>query len=168
MVLRIVDCVSIVVVLTLTAGCSGPEASSQKAGSPQESDSSPKKVKLPTGEVLAGKVTYNGAPVTGGTIKLVEVDGKVIDGAILRDGTYKFNFLSLGDKKVAIETESIKNEMKDYDQRAKNPPPGMDIVPRKYVRVYVLIPSKYAKAETSGLTATIKKGENAQDFHLTD
>jgi hypothetical protein len=132
------------------------------------SPASTTKVPEPTGELLVGKVTYRGAPVTGGWVILVDPNGTEVKGAILRNGTFRIPYLTVGTKRVAIETESIKDAMAKYEELEKRHAPGQDVPRKESVPVYVKIPEKYTKVGESGLTVTIKTGENHQDFDLKD
>lgn len=146
-------------------GCGGKEGTQPLPGTPMIKRFEPK------GEMLSGKVTYKGAPVTGGKIKLFEEHGRDFEIHIRRDGTYKFLYLPVGDMKVTIETESTKGEMAKYEELAKKIDPGRDVPPLPpidSVPIYVKIPEKYGKVETSGLSMNVKKGENIRDFELKD
>jgi hypothetical protein len=159
---RILLCCGIFAAQVLFSGCGGTEPA------PKSSGTATMKMYEPTGEVLTGKATYNGRPVTGGRIKLFEPKGREYETHLRRDGTYKFSYLPMGELKVVIETESIKNEKTKWDELAKHPTPGLDIPPAESVPIYVKIPEKYRKPETSGLSVIIKKGENTQNFDLKD
>lgn len=118
---------------------------------------------------LTGKVTYKGNPVTGGTLTLTPSDGKTppVNIQINPDGAYAVVPPSVGEMKVAIETESIRGQTGGGYAYV---PPGIqkpDIDASQLPR-YVRIPRKYANAQWSKLTVTIQKGKNVHDFDLTD
>jgi hypothetical protein len=54
-----------------------------------------------------GSVTYNGQPVTGGTITLYSEDAGLYTIPIRQDGTFSESDLPKGTMKVTIETESV-------------------------------------------------------------
>ncbi len=119
--------------------------------------------------ILTGKITYKGAIVSGGTIKLVPTDSKIVPvtSQINPNGTYSVVPTGLGDMKVAIETESIKGQT----GAAYTVPPtrkGLPEITDANLPKYVKIPGKYANEASSGLTVTIQKGKNQKDFELTD
>ena len=99
---------------------------------------------------VSGKITYKGAPVTGGTLKFYPTTGggAAIPGAINDDGTFAFGGVPQGDYTVTVETESIKFSGSGYDMKGKAPPPGAtpppDIGKKGH---YVAIPAKYKAKE---------------------
>jgi hypothetical protein len=120
---------------------------------------------------LTGKVTYNGAPVTAGTLTFYPKEGGgVYPMALNSDGTYSGTDLPLGAGDVAIETESAnkKNAQTYGGGRApamSSKPPGSGGTEQG---AYVMIPAKYAKKETSNLTVTLTKGNNTNNIDLKD
>jgi hypothetical protein len=140
-----------------------------------------------------GKVTYNGGPVTGGSVSFHFKDGVRFDAPIRGDGTYLAIDIPAGDATVTVETESINpaNKKTDY-----NSPPGAGMKAGMYGKgaapkpsaggsgkgakmspapdgaggdsVYMKIPPKYADKEKSGLTVAIKEGKQTSNFELTD
>jgi len=106
-----------------------------------------------------GKVTYNGKPVPMGTVSFQPdaPDGRVAVGEIEPDGTYMLQTenpgdgAQLGNYHVAISAVDA---------------PVLDYIPAKPVPPKRLVPEKYEKPETSGLTATVKSGSNDIPFDL--
>jgi len=137
---------------------------------------------------VSGKVTYKGAPVTGGTLTLHPASGADFPIVIKADGSFYVTDAPIGQMAVAIETDSVpSNTMppgmtppKDTPvpgQTASLPkdmPPPKDYSPAKPSDTSaglkkVAIPSKYKDPTTSGLTWDIKGGSNAaKEFDLTD
>lgn len=143
---------------------------------------------------VSGKVTYNGATVGGGTITFHTADGAPIQAPITQDGTYVIASLPEGTFAVTIETESINPSRKKETYGSSGggglagkyggggggggaaapkgskagetspAPEGTQTVDP----IYVKIPGKYNNKSTSGLTATLKKGDQKQNFELTD
>jgi hypothetical protein len=125
--------------------------------------------------VVSGKVTYNGTPLTGGTITLHPAKGGPdIPISITNEGTFTSSGVPDGEMQVSIETESLKNKHVQYDTSKMRPgvkPPGdiqLPDVDMSKQPTYMKIPPKYASVKSSGLTWTITKGDNKQDFNLTD
>jgi hypothetical protein len=137
---------------------------------------------------VSGKVSYNGSPVTGGTITFHTADGSPIQAAIGLDGTYNIVNLPEGPVTVTVETESLNQKTPQYTGqgarkgmyggRGAGPAAGgapkgdtkspMPSEAQSSQPVYVKIPGKYAQASTSGLTTTLKKGDQKFDVTLTD
>jgi hypothetical protein len=105
-----------------------------------------------------GKVLYNGGLVTAGNVQFhPESGGPAVSAAAGGDGLYRVTGLTPGRYKVAIETRLFKNLA---------PPPkalGKITTGRP---VYVPIPDRYEKAESSGLTYEVQSGDNAWDIEL--
>ena len=121
------------------------------------------------GTIVKGRVSYGGAPVTGGNMKLVFPDGKTYTGLIQGSGEYAAMVKSSGVAKVSVETETLKNAPKmpavpQSKAGPQAPPPGGgDLM----LQVYMKIPPKYADPNQSGLTVEVK-GETVKNFELTD
>jgi len=137
-------------------------------------------------------VSYHNAPVTGGNILLYKADagsagqkmsanaGPAATIAIHADGTFDVVQLAPGEYKVAIETDSLQPPpiktvpglkmtpeqealMRQAQEKAKVAQQGENMVR------YVQIPAKYRSPATSGLTWTIREGNNdSKDFDLTE
>lgn len=122
---------------------------------------------------VSGKVTYKDAPLTGGTITLYP-EGK--EGApypipINADGSFSASGVPTGKMRVSFETESMK---KQAGYQTIKPPRGVKLpemskpdldMPNQ--GVYVQIPAKYSKPETSGQTCEITTGKQDLKFDLT-
>jgi len=96
--------------------------------------------------VVSGVVTFAGKPLPAGTITFMSKESHLASPASIDKGRYSTNRAPIGSNLVSIETESLQ-----YG----------------YAAGYVPIPAKYADTATSGLTAEIKSGDNANvDFNL--
>lgn len=136
---------------------------------------------------VSGKVTYKGEVVKGGTIRIVPEKGPPATGDIQEDGTYKITHVATGPAKVSVETDSIKpmkeaaqgrGAMSMYKNKPPPPPPGSpgsDMDPSKSVagfreqgdeKRYVAIPARYSDANKSGLSLTVKGGNNEFNIEL--
>jgi hypothetical protein len=89
---------------------------------------------------VTGVVTFDGQPLRGGTITFVsKKDAGMAAKVLLKDdGSFLMKAAPLGEVLVTVETESAKIGNPDG---------------------YVKIPKKYTNVKTSGLKATIEKGE---------
>jgi hypothetical protein len=142
---------------------------------------------------VSGKVTYNGNPVTGGTITFIPAAGleeaKGTGGGFYQtrikpDGTYERSEMPAGEFIVTVETESM-----NADASAKQGKGGFDpnqmgqmnqmeemmkkkgAVPAdagKSGGAYVKIPAKYAEKSTTPLKTTLESGKNTYSPDLTD
>jgi hypothetical protein len=127
---------------------------------------------------VEGKVTVDGAPANVGIVTFTSVDGKsrisAMKAGIQPDGTYRIEDAPLGEVKVSVAPLSLsqgrgaarrKERIKELVERRKGgkempgePAPADSAVP---------IPKKYASADTSGLTTTLKPGKNVYDIELS-
>src|SRR5262249_52822285 len=123
----------------------------------------------------SGKVTIDGAPVTGGSMQFTAKDGPSFRVQISEDGTYAQSELQPGDYVVTVETESINPSKKEpvyggapgAKMSNKSSPRPQDIAGSGASGTYVAIPKKYGDPKKSGLTATLAKGKNAKvNFEL--
>lgn len=136
---------------------------------------------------VSGKVTYKGAIVKGGTVRIVPDKGSPATGDIQEDGTYKIQHVPTGPAKVSVETDSMKPNKQVsaqaqgaaamYKNMPKPPPgePGSDSNQGNAVagfreqgdeKRYVEIPARYNDSNKSGLTLTVKGGSNPFDIEL--
>ena len=104
----------------------------------------------PSGSV-AGKVTYNGKPLTSGVVTLVNDEAGIgASGELDVSGRYRIDSIRTGQYKVAIHRE----------------PPPLGARP-DVIRTWKLnIPEQYQDFQSSGLTATVNEGDNTVDFGL--
>jgi len=114
---------------------------------------------------VSGTVTRDGQPVRSGVITFVSKDGKgTALASIKKDGTYTAASVPVGDASVILV-----NAMEEPDftapvsasEAAK--PSGKRAAPPKAPMV---IPEKFGKPETSGLTLTVRSGDNPYDIDV--
>jgi hypothetical protein len=133
---------------------------------------------------VSGRVYYNSNPVTGGMLTFHTKDGSQIPVGIAPDGTYTAYDIPDGDMVVTIDTESLNPNKKQEDYRGNSKSKyGMKggaqhdtAAPKEPIPEgaaghegkYVKIPDKYRDPAKSDLKCTLKKGEQKQDFSLTD
>jgi len=139
------------------------------------------------GGTVSGKVTYNNAPVTAGTVVFLPAEGPTYSIPISPEGTYSTTDIPPNEYSVTVETESAnKNKLartyggargkaaeKDAqkvvegDKRGSLTSPAPDGF-QAGGGPYVKIPIKYSLPTSSGLKVTITKGNNTHNFPLTD
>jgi hypothetical protein len=118
----------------------------------------------PSGPKMAsvyGKVTYQGKPVTQGTVTFQAsgTGGRNATGLIDSQGNYTLQTENPGDG--ALLGDYIVT-IYAHDE------PVLDYTPKTPIRPKLLVPAKYEKPESSGLKATIHGGSNPIDFDLKD
>jgi len=110
---------------------------------------------------VTGKVTYQGKPLTKGTISFISTDPNRANAnsVIGPDGSYSLQTTNPGDGAVVGEYKII---VSDIDPNALNTPaPGEPV--KKQERV---IPEKYENPDASGLTRKVERGSNSFDIAL--
>jgi hypothetical protein len=118
--------------------------------------------------ILTGKVTFRGQPVSYGSVIVLCEDGTLHTGNIQPNGTYSVTDLPAGPVKLAV----ISPEPPDpQDQRPHPLPPGApgappaDLPPIDRSRWFPL-PEEYSDPRKSGKTATVSSGATVCDIEL--
>lgn len=130
---------------------------------------------------ISGSVTYKGKAVPAGTVQYVTSDGVAYSSPIAKDGTYSITDLPVGDMVVVVETKSAKEQAvkkdKDLERRmgsvqsrpgSNEPGSAASAAAAVEAPVYMMIPEKYEKKETSPLTFPVKAGRNVNPIELID
>lgn len=130
---------------------------------------------LPQRYPVSGKVTYNGEPVKSGTIVFEPNDmstGKIANGTI-EDGYYKLSTSGdgpdgalPGDYKIAIISKVVDNSLVEANRQGGAG--RQDDVFKAEKKAEFKVPKKYARSDTSALTAKVEAKSNSFDFGLTD
>jgi hypothetical protein len=112
-----------------------------------------------TGATLEGTVTYGQERVMVAMI-LIQGEGGASTAFVGEDGRFKAENVPLGTVHIAVNTEAGKGQMMGKfmaasQEKGKGPPNVIDV------------PAKYADPTGSGITTTIKKGENKFDIVIT-
>lgn len=132
--------------LTLLAGCNS--GAKNKTGTVQ------------------GTVKVDGTNANSGIVTFVAADGTTPSGTIDTDGTYRVLDVPVGAAKISVKSVEVpKNSagaaapppMKDMTGTSSSAPPAKPVA----------IPAKYAKADTSTLTYTVKGGTNDYPIDLS-
>jgi hypothetical protein len=129
---------------------------------------------------ISGKVLYQGQPLAGGRLTFRPADPKLntLSVPIDADGRYEAT-LPVGEVTIAVDNRELQPPTRDPspglppgiklpDQAggAKAAPAAPSSGQAKPSGKYVPIPEKFYQAETSGLTYTVKKGEDTLDIEL--
>jgi hypothetical protein len=109
---------------------------------------------------VSGTVTYQGKPVTAGTVSFVATDTTRpnANGNIGPDGSYTLQTTEPGDG-AQVGDYKIVVSGKNPDE-LNNPLPGAPI------KVKSVLPSKYEKPDTSELKATVAPGSQSIPIEL--
>ena len=110
---------------------------------------------------VSGKITYQGKPVEQGTVTFISTTpgGRNATGMIGSGGYYT---LQTDEPKDGALPGPYNVTIFARDEVI------LDYIPKKPVPPKYLVPAKYEKPDTSGLTATVTGGSNSIDFDLAD
>jgi hypothetical protein len=111
---------------------------------------------------VSGKVTYQGRPLAWGTVQFEGSDHIVKQANINSDGTYTVPGVATGDAKIAVSSVDPRSSDFQPIQREGQAPRK----PRPEVKGWFEIPKKYETTFNSGLTYTVKRGNNEFDIKL--
>ena len=140
--------------------------------------------KMASGKIY-GKVTYNGAPVTGGDVAFhTDVGG--YSAGITPEGTYQIGEIPLSDAIVTVSTESLNPNVKKQTYQGQSSGPGPKVggvagvkkgaetsspIPdegKSAKGTYVKIPAKYADKTKSPLKFKVTGESQEINLELTD
>jgi len=114
---------------------------------------------------VTGHVTYNGKPVTSGTVVFVGEDGKSsYPGPVQPDGSYSIAQAPVGKVRLSFD-----NPPPPRTAAAGQKPPANDPEVQeeaKAASLYVATPPKYKDPDKSGITFELKRGRNGCDIPL--
>lgn len=127
---------------------------------------------------VSGQVTFNGRPLTAGTISFIDKKKRTGTGVIDAKGNYTVSDAPVGEVTIIIDVP--KRPLMMGGQMTMKPPPGMGQMkppegmeptgggatitdPSKIVP----IPDKYAKEDSSPLKFSVADGEQTYDIKLT-
>lgn len=129
---------------------------------------------------LSGTVTYNGQPVTGGTMIFFAKDGGTYPASIHADGSYIATDFPTGELIVTVDTESLNPAKKQETYTGKTKMGGgpkgkegkMSPVPEGASQgnagTYVKIPKVYNDKDKSPLKVTVEAGKQKLNIELKD
>ena len=123
---------------------------------------------------MAGKVTFKGKPLAGGSVTVVGTDNVPRLGGIAADGTYAVGGVPAGEVRVSVSWPAPPAEA--APAAAALPPPeakkrrGMALegVPAAAAdrKTWFRIPERYGDVATSGLRYAVAGGANAVDVKM--
>ncbi len=118
--------------------------------------------RLPTAPV-EGKVLYNGEPLRFGSVMFQPDSGPIARGAINSDGTFELSTYTRGDGAVIgkhrVRIACFEDQGPEADTPDLSGEPGIG---------KPLIPRKYTRSSTSGLSVEVKQSNEPLVFELSD
>jgi hypothetical protein len=119
----------------------------------------------PETAVVTGKVTYKGQPVPAGRVCFWPKEGRPAMGEIGSDGNYRLTSFSQGDGAIVGEHRvSITATRAHFPDGTKAGAGDVGWAGQPVVEW--LVPQRYERPETSGLTTAVRAGKNTIDFDL--
>lgn len=130
--------------------------------------------------VVKGKVRSGTRPLTTGTVMFYGKDGVTASASIDPDGNYEMTDAPVGECKVTVTVQglpmdpTVRGRLKGAGPKmpegpkppegaeSSGPAPPLARIPKEVVP----IDTKYSSPETSGLTFTVKKGEQTYNIDL--
>jgi hypothetical protein len=109
---------------------------------------------------IEGKVTVDGTPANSGNVVFTS-GGTNISGAIGPDGSYRVIGVALGEAQVAVTGPTVPT-----GAAGTGSAPAIKDMGGPSIGKPVAIPAKYGTAAKSGLTFTVKGGQNTYDIPL--
>jgi hypothetical protein len=117
-----------------------------------------------TGRV-SGTVTRNGQPVRSGVITFVGKDGNGTTLAFIKkDGTYTTANVPVGDASVILVNAVEEPDFAGPATASRAAKPSDK--PAAPTKLPTVIPEKFGKPQTSGLTLTVRPGDNRYDIDV--
>jgi hypothetical protein len=119
---------------------------------------------------LSGQVSYQGKPLTSGSVVVVGEDNMPLRAAIGADGRYTVVGVPIGEVRVAVHSPNPSRRVSAKDPKQKRPPrPGVRPVPPPEPPPppgWFPIPTRYGDLDKSELRTTVKAGPNSYDIPL--
>lgn len=111
---------------------------------------------------VSGKVTFQGRPITSGSVILYCPDKRIVRGVIGPDGSYSISNVPVGEAAVAVRLpqppapKGGPSVRLPDDESVPQVPPG-----------FAAIPTRYGVPEESGLAVRVSGGRVIYDIELT-
>jgi hypothetical protein len=108
---------------------------------------------------LSGKVTYEGKALRFGSVGALGSDGQTRNSVIKQDGTYEIQDIAAGPVKLLVMSADPAESLPKMRKKDEAPPKVDN-------KGWFPIPNQYLDFEKSGLTTTVRSGENKHDIDL--
>lgn len=113
---------------------------------------------------VSGKVAYQGKPLPSGFVTFVPEKGTPVHADIQSDGSYRIENVPIGPVKIGVQPKSAQNTLQSFP---------MPRNPKDYGKLQAVmtkketqIPPQYADPNKSGLTYTVRQGQQQYDIAL--
>ena len=151
----------------LTMGCAACARVEQRADAPNQTpDTKRSAPEQPVGGLgeLVGKVTYNGKPLSYGSVQFMTPRGAFV-AEIKPDGSYRITDLPTGLSKITVTCQDPKYAafMQALAAASKD---DTKPKPKGSPDDFNKIPTKYLSFDTSGLTHEVKPGPQTYNLEL--
>lgn len=115
---------------------------------------------------VRGKITLDGQPVKDADVMFVsQPGGRLAVGKTDAAGKYSLSTHPEGNGALEGEHSVVVSSFRDETTAGTNTPEGA-VSGSSLVKIVWLVPEKYSKPNGSGLTATVKRGQQEYDFEL--
>ena len=114
---------------------------------------------------ISGKVTYQGKPVSSGFVTFVPEKGTPIHADIQSDGSYRVEKVPIGLVKIGVQPKSGLDTLQS-SAMPRNPQDYGKFKGIAETQSKTAIPPQYSDPNQSGLTYTVKKGQQQYDIIL--
>jgi hypothetical protein len=117
---------------------------------------------------VIGKITFEGKPVSFGSVVMVGVDNQPVQGSIQPDGGYALQGVAYGLVKVAVfSPDPTPASLPDgvvlrEGRKVAGSPPRID--PKHWFP----LPEKYSNHESSGISLTVEREQTKFDIDLKE
>lgn len=115
---------------------------------------------------VSGKVSYQGKPVVFGTVLVLDSDQHIHQGNIEPDGSFTIHDIRRGEIRIAVSSPDPTTPLLEKPESKAQNDPAESHRRAELKTKWFPIPEKYGNPEQSGLTATVKGGENSHNIDL--
>jgi hypothetical protein len=115
---------------------------------------------------VKGKVTYQGKPVTYGSVVIVSTDKTARSGVIETDGSYTVEKVTPGEVKIAVLSHDPRTGRSHAGDKEAKKTPRNDKSEKSAPGGWFPLPTKYEDPTKSGQSCLISPGKNLYDIDL--
>jgi hypothetical protein len=114
--------------------------------------------------IVSGKVTYQGKPLTAGSVLFTPEKGSVVDARIDGEGNYRAENVPVGTAKISVRADAGVNT--EALRNMSNPRDPAEMAKAMMPQSRGPNLGNYGDPEKSGLTYDVKKGSQEYDIQL--
>jgi hypothetical protein len=117
---------------------------------------------------LSGTVTFNGRPVTGGSVSLYCADKQIVRGIIDADGRYSIPNVPFGTAVITVQSHTFVPAGMQLQQKLPESvnSPAPPALAGETAKKATPIPPRYSHPEESGLTVDVRSHPATHDIQL--